>query len=694
MDVKILLINAVFTVFLAALAYLDFKSFGTKEHKDFKSTILSVGILGTFFGIFLGLMGFDTQSIQTSVPLLLDGLKVAFFTTIIAISLAVALQVYQRASQKRSTADVSMDFLLGQLEKLDYLELLQENKKIAAALEESNANNAKFSALYLERSERLNAVLEVNFKETNDNLNKAIKELAKGASEEIITALETVIRDFNNNLNEQFGDNFKELNSAVVRMIDWQENYKESIEEIRKSLQSSIRLLEQSTESFEKIAQRNGEVSRVYDELKNIIQTYKNQVDELNANLTIYASLSKDSKEMFENIKKSHASAMESLQESAKSHNELNKDFTKKITESIDTMGKSVMQANEQTQESIHKTNEETQRTILHLSEVLIQSIEEGTKAGADMVQRFGESLSAHSQELNTQILANTEQIRTHFEESAGAISESFRGVSTECRNIAHYSQEYLKDELATLRGRIEDSANHFKVVFDTIFEQIQKNALDASEGAKDTLAGLGESFSNRLSETLGGIDTHFVKLFDNSVKGISELEESLISLTVELGEKNKESIGVIHKGFDEELGKINTAIATNHAKALEEIKESNKRIALEFLKLLNKSAKEGIAEPARAANELIAHFSKFSNELETYSNTINNTLAEYRENIYKVNDDIRNSASAQIHDNKMLQETLRRSIIDMDKGVDKLSKTLISEYEWFVRRVKELLGA
>ena len=43
--------------------------------KDLKATIISIGVLGTFTGIFLGLYHFDTSKITESVPKLLEGLK-------------------------------------------------------------------------------------------------------------------------------------------------------------------------------------------------------------------------------------------------------------------------------------------------------------------------------------------------------------------------------------------------------------------------------------------------------------------------------------------------------------------------------------------------------------------------------------------------------------------------------------------
>ena len=44
------------------------------------SMISTLGVLGTFGGITLGLLFFDTNNLNVSIPLLLSGLKTAFFT--------------------------------------------------------------------------------------------------------------------------------------------------------------------------------------------------------------------------------------------------------------------------------------------------------------------------------------------------------------------------------------------------------------------------------------------------------------------------------------------------------------------------------------------------------------------------------------------------------------------------------------
>ena len=44
--------------------------------------VTTLGIFGTFVGIFIGLIGFDETRIDESVPILLKGLRLAFLTSI------------------------------------------------------------------------------------------------------------------------------------------------------------------------------------------------------------------------------------------------------------------------------------------------------------------------------------------------------------------------------------------------------------------------------------------------------------------------------------------------------------------------------------------------------------------------------------------------------------------------------------
>ena len=91
LDVLLDPINIVFVVIIFILAFLDLKT-----GKDLKSQIVSVGVLGTFVGIFIGLQSFNPDDIINSVNGILVGLKTAFFTSIVGMSVSTILSLIEK----------------------------------------------------------------------------------------------------------------------------------------------------------------------------------------------------------------------------------------------------------------------------------------------------------------------------------------------------------------------------------------------------------------------------------------------------------------------------------------------------------------------------------------------------------------------------------------------------------------------
>ena len=90
-DVLLDPINVIFTLIIFVLAILD-----VKTGKDLKSQIVSIGVLGTFVGIFIGLQAFNPENITDSVNDILVGLKTAFLTSIVGMSVSTILSVIQK----------------------------------------------------------------------------------------------------------------------------------------------------------------------------------------------------------------------------------------------------------------------------------------------------------------------------------------------------------------------------------------------------------------------------------------------------------------------------------------------------------------------------------------------------------------------------------------------------------------------
>ena len=88
--------NQLTDIFLFALVLIFVLSIGCKRFghlktfTDYAPTLLtSLGILGTFAGIIVGLLEFDTDHIDASIGPLLDGLKTAFTTSLAGMFLSI-----------------------------------------------------------------------------------------------------------------------------------------------------------------------------------------------------------------------------------------------------------------------------------------------------------------------------------------------------------------------------------------------------------------------------------------------------------------------------------------------------------------------------------------------------------------------------------------------------------------------------
>ena len=73
------------------------------------------------------------------------------------------------------------------------------------------------------------------------DLNDFAKTAAEANTTAFIDALKAAIADFNKNLTEQFGENFKRLNEAVGKLLEWQENNKKDMEDMRTSIDTAVK---------------------------------------------------------------------------------------------------------------------------------------------------------------------------------------------------------------------------------------------------------------------------------------------------------------------------------------------------------------------------------------------------------------------------------------------------------------------
>ena len=225
-----------------------------KSNLEAANLLVTWGILGTFVGVFIGLLGFDTSNVSGSVPELLTGLKVAFITSIAGMLGHIILKSNPKAYGYDN-------------------EIVED---IGAAIVESLLD---VNLSIINRADSLNKILldtkdeqNKNFEELTESFNKFADKVVADSTQSLIDALQEVIKDFNQKITEQFGDNFKELNAAVKAMVEWQQNYKEQIVTTTQTLNSVKESLVVVETSLDSINRNNSSIAETHGHLNNVIK--------------------------------------------------------------------------------------------------------------------------------------------------------------------------------------------------------------------------------------------------------------------------------------------------------------------------------------------------------------------------------------------------------------------------------------
>ena len=250
-------------------------------------TMSVLGVLGTFIGIAIGLYDFDPSptGMQTSVTNLLSGMKTAFITSIFGMGISLGLKNYQAKAQKNFSKN---NFVKPDSTIADLIQYMQR------ADEEKSAQIKHFEE-----------ILQTNNENIIRELQDFGKTLAESNSKPFIDALNETMKDFNQKLTEQFGENFKQLNIAVGRLLVWQKNYSLMIERVTENLQTTFEGIDAVKNSVAKIEESAASITKSSEQILNLIVTANMYEQKLQKVLSEIQSVSEKTSESVEDLAKS-----------------------------------------------------------------------------------------------------------------------------------------------------------------------------------------------------------------------------------------------------------------------------------------------------------------------------------------------------------------------------------------------------
>ena len=118
---------------VAVFSYIKRKDVRYIQFVEYAPTLLTtIGIFGTFFGIVLGLLVFNPNNIEASIPPLLGGLKTAFITSLAGMFSSLILKVLFTLEKSEHSSEV-----LGEASPEAILEAIQTQIAATQGLKEA-----------------------------------------------------------------------------------------------------------------------------------------------------------------------------------------------------------------------------------------------------------------------------------------------------------------------------------------------------------------------------------------------------------------------------------------------------------------------------------------------------------------------------------------------------------------------------
>ena len=412
------------------------------------SAMTSLGILGTFFGIFIGLQDFDINKIDESVPELLEGLKVAFASSILGVAAAISFRFAKPILQNENvhqTADT--DIVTQLLARIaEATEQTPDSQKTQDLLEQitqatertneylgNDENNqssiigqisglrhdlrvGKFGAeeFSVTPGQRILAIqekvgqLESNFRgyshrTQNEHRNfmeefrALITNLSSAFSENLTEELRQVIQELNQNIAEQFGENFQELNQAFVRLIEWQENYKDHITIMNDAFQDSLTGINESKIALEAISTATSSIPETMEILRNTVEGFAQQNEQLNEQLNALIQMRTQVSEVFSHIGEHLQGVVETIEGSANQFDGLGSHVEQAITTLRDQITQSLADNQASQENMLEQTREQFNNTAAQATQQLNEALNTLDEA---MQERIANSITEMAQNL------------------------------------------------------------------------------------------------------------------------------------------------------------------------------------------------------------------------------------------------------------------------------------------------------
>lgn len=377
------LINFTLALFFA---FVRFDRFAIVHGPEILTTI---GILGCFAGIALSLLHFDSANVAESVPHLLEGVKTAFLASLSGVAGSLIIRgrhYFQKKPIPQSSGTpkaATLDDLVAATQVLQ--------KSLAG-----NEDSSLLSQLKLMRQEQVDELRLLR-----SAFDTFSQKMAEDGSKALIEALKEVINNFNTQINEQFGDNFKALNASVEKLVVWQQQYKDELDKLQALQKSSADELKEASSalaSFIHQASNFAQTAKALEETltglalqhREIDQSQRSMSDVLLQMKDVTPQFSRKIDEMTNSMTQSVAKIQENIGDIVKDFGIQTQSFSSEMKFALtETLNKSQSEISAGLTQSVEKIHQSVIALDTGLQQELTKSLESLGRQLASLSEKF-----------------------------------------------------------------------------------------------------------------------------------------------------------------------------------------------------------------------------------------------------------------------------------------------------------------
>jgi predicted transcriptional regulator len=475
------------------------------------SLMTSVGLFGTFLGIFIGLMQFDAAQIDASIPQLLGGLQTAFITSIMGMAFAIYFKLRQTQHQDAAPSADAPTALDAVQPKHIHATLLAQQDSLSQIAKGIGGNDERslvgqFQMLrtdVVDLRSMLNKRQDAFESQLFNSLDRFAEMLSKSATEQVVEALRQVIVEFNQKLTEQFGDNFKRLDESVKKLVDWQIHYREQMDQM-------IVLYRMGTESIDDtrtaVASIRSETARIPDDMAQlgaVLNVNQHQIDELHRHLDAFVAMRDQAILAVPQIHDKLIEVGEQLRSGAERVNHILIQGSEHFETSVKQTNSSLLTTAHEIADQSEKISDDmqqaldlltmnTERIRTGVTQAISQSMTEVEKASKQMVDTGGDAAQA----LLAQVQRSIDATLDATAKGSTEMQRKLDATNLAMAQNADRSLQAVERQVQEIVNRTNDAVNKQLKDFDEAMSKQLNAALQELGSSLGTIAGhLAESY-------------------------------------------------------------------------------------------------------------------------------------------------------------------------------------------------------